>query len=80
MTDQVMTSYNKRGGTNYTSSPVDMDIQIWYNKEVNQWRWTLTYEEESTMMESGNSLSLEDAMKDISITVKHIKWVSSSDG
>ena len=66
-----MTSYNKRGGT--TTPSLDMDIQIWYNKEVSQWRWTLTYEDDSTMMESGNSLSLETAMKDISITVDHIK-------
>ena len=65
-----MTSYNKRGGT---TTSLDMDIQIWYNKEVSQWRWTLTYEDDSTMMESGNSLSLETAMKDISITVDHIK-------
>ena len=66
-----MTSYNKRGGA--TAPSLDMDIQIWYNKEVSQWRWTLTYEDDSTMMESGNSLSLETAMKDISITVDHIK-------
>ena len=65
-----MASYNKRGGTITTS--LDMDIQIWYNKEVSQWRWTLTYEEESTMMESGNSLSLETAMKDIATTVSYI--------
>ncbi len=65
-----MTSYNKRGGA--TAPSLDMDIQIWYNKEVSQWRWTLTYEDDSTMMESGNSLSLETAMKDISITVDHI--------
>ena len=68
-----MTSYNKRGGATSTTVPVDMDIQIWYNKQVSQWRWTLTYEDDSTMMESGNSLSLETAMKDISITVDHIK-------
>ena len=65
-----MTSYNKRGGT--TTPSLDMDIQIWYNKEVSQWRWTLTYEDDSTMMESGNSLSLETAMKDIATTVSYI--------
>lgn len=65
-----MASYNKRGGTTTTS--LDMDIQIWYNKEVSQWRWTLTYEDDSTMMESGNSLSLETAMKDIATTVSYI--------
>ncbi len=68
-----MTSYNKREGATSTTVPVDVDIQIWYNKEVSQWRWTLTYEDDSTMMESGNSLSLETAMKDISITVDYIK-------
>ena len=67
-----MTSYNKRGGASSTTVPVDMDIQIWYNKQVSQWRWTLTYEEDSTMMESGNSLSLELAMKDIATTVSYI--------
>ena len=65
-----MISYNKRGGA--TAPSLDMDIQIWYNKEVSQWRWTLTYEEDSTMMESGNSLSLELAMKDIATTVSYI--------
>ena len=63
-----MTSYNKRGGT--TSPPLDMDIQIWYNKEVSQWRWTLTSDTYTSIMESGNSEELREAMDDVATTVE----------
>jgi|APGre2960657373_1045057.scaffolds.fasta_scaffold126949_2 hypothetical protein len=46
-----------------------MIINLWYNKDMNQWRWTLT--DPSTFdMESGQSLNLRDAMNDVSTTVE----------
>ena len=47
-----------------------MTINLWYNKEVGQWRWTLTDETDTSWMESGNSPELETAMKDVAKTVK----------
>jgi len=49
-----------------------MQINLWYNEEVNQWRWTLTDSTDTTWMESGTSPELEKAMKDVANTVKFI--------
>ena len=52
--------------------PVDMKIHLWYNKCTSQWRWTLTSELDPRTMESGNSLSLKDAMGDV---VRTVEWM-----
>ena len=51
---------------------LNMNIQLWYNEEVSQWRWTLTDENDPSMMESGNSTELRTAMEDVANTVE---WV-----
>ena len=47
-----------------------MKINLWFSKPTNQWRWTLTSEVDSYIMESGNAAKLEIAMDDVGKTVK----------
>ena len=47
-----------------------MRIHLWFSKPTKQWRWTLTSEVDSYIMESGNSPKLEGAMEDVENTVK----------
>jgi len=49
-----------------------MNVNIWYTKEVDQWRWTLTDPHDDTTMESGNSVELETALEDIG---RSIRWL-----
>ena len=49
-----------------------MTINLWFNKEVNQWRWTLTDDTDEIWMESGNAEDLEVAMADVAKTVKFL--------
>jgi hypothetical protein len=51
---------------------LDMNINIWYNKDVDQWRWTLNDPDDSARMESGNSLELKTAMDDVRRTIEYI--------
>ena len=50
-----------------------MVINLWYNKEVSQWRWTLTDKLNEDWMESGNSKELEVALQDVQRT---IEWLT----
>ena len=59
----------QRRGTN---NPLDMNIQLWYNSGVSQWRWTLTHESDERRMESGTSEELEVALTDVRRT---IEWI-----
>lgn len=47
-----------------------MDIKLWYNKDVEQWRWTLSDPDDQVTMESGNSRELRTAMEDVAKTVE----------
>lgn len=51
-------------------SQLDMQISLWYNKEVSQWRWTLTDPDDPAKMESGNSADVRQAMEDVANTVE----------
>ena len=55
---------------NFLSRDLDMNIQLWYNKEVSQWRWTLSSATEAMDMESGSSPELEVALKDVKNTIE----------
>tara|TARA_Y100000004_G_C8751661_1_gene342651 strand:- start:148 stop:315 length:168 start_codon:yes stop_codon:yes gene_type:complete len=48
-----------------------MVINLWYNKAMQEWRWTLT---ETKMLEqhSGNRKELREAMNDVASTVEYI--------
>ena len=49
---------------------LNMKINLWYNTSTSQWRWTLTSDHDSSMMESGNSTELRTAMDDVANTVE----------
>ena len=53
-----------------TEPKVDMQITLWYNKDVGQWRWTLTNPDDPMVMESGNSTDVRGAMDDVANTVE----------
>ena len=48
----------------------NMKIQLWYSEPVSRWRWTLTSDEDESIMESGDSVELRDAMADVAVTVE----------
>ncbi len=47
-----------------------MQINLWYNNDMKQWRWTLTDYEMN--MEAGQQPDLRDAMNDIANTVEYL--------
>lgn len=47
-----------------------MKINLWYNKKVDQWRWTLIDESDERRMETGNSAELEVALTDVRRTIE----------
>ena len=48
-----------------------MIINLWFNKDMNMWRWTLT-DPKTFDMESGQQEDLRMAMTDIANTVKYL--------
>jgi hypothetical protein len=48
-----------------------MIINLWFNKDMNQWRWTLT-DPNTFDMESGQRENLRDAMGDVATTVEYM--------
>jgi hypothetical protein len=48
-----------------------MVINLWYNKKMEEWRWSLT---ETTVMtqHTGGQKELRDAMNDVANTVEYI--------
>jgi len=50
-----------------------MKINLWYCKEMGQWRWTLIDNRRPiTKMESGQRPNLKDAMSDVANTVEYM--------
>jgi hypothetical protein len=47
-----------------------MIINLWYNEEMKQWRWTLT--DRQMNMEAGGQTDLRLAMNDIANTVEYL--------
>ena len=54
-----------------TESRFDTGVNLWYNKQVKRWRWTLLHDDDR-LMESGDAEDLEKALTDIKRT---IEWV-----
>jgi hypothetical protein len=48
-----------------------MIINLWYNADMKQWRWTLT-DPTHFDMESGQRENLRDAMNDVANTVEYL--------
>jgi len=49
-----------------------MNIQLWYSKDMGQWRWSLTDDKHKNIQESGQRPDLRDAMNDVATTVEYI--------
>ena len=50
-----------------------MKINLWYCKDMNLWRWTLTGDHRPVIkQESGQRLNLRDAMNDVANTVEYM--------
>tara|TARA_B100000965_G_C19593192_1_gene758877 strand:+ start:1620 stop:1781 length:162 start_codon:yes stop_codon:yes gene_type:complete len=49
-----------------------MKIQLWYTEDMQQWRWTLSDDEDPYVQESGQQPHLRDAMHDVATTVEYI--------
>lgn len=50
-----------------------MKINLWYCKDMNQWRWTLTDDHRPVVrQESGQRENLRDAMNDVATTVEYM--------
>lgn len=51
-----------------------MKVNIWYCKEMMQWRWTLTVDNRPIIkQESGQRPNIRDAMLDIANTVEYLE-------
>ena len=50
-----------------------MKINLWFCKDMNQWRWTLTDDSRPIIkQESGQRPDLRDAMNDVATTVEYM--------
>ena len=50
-----------------------MKINLWYCKDMDQWRWTLTDDHRPVIkQESGQQPHLRDAMNDVANTVEYL--------
>jgi len=50
-----------------------MKINLWYCKDMNQWRWVLTDDSRPIIkQESGQQPNLRDAMNDVANTVEYM--------
>lgn len=46
-----------------------MQINLWYNDVINEWKWTLV-DSDTLDMESGQRKDLKEAMSDVANTVE----------
>merc|ERR1711923_184124 len=49
-----------------------MKVNFWYSNEMEEWRWTLTSDENLALQESGNRENIRDAMNDVADTVEYL--------
>jgi hypothetical protein len=49
-----------------------MVVNLWFSKELEIWRWTLTSRDDSYLQESGSQRDLRDAMDDIANTIEYL--------
>ncbi len=49
-----------------------MLLRMWYSNDMEEWRQTLTSDEDATLQESGTSEELRVAMNDVATTVEYL--------
>jgi|14BtaG_2_1085337.scaffolds.fasta_scaffold11021_1 hypothetical protein len=47
-----------------------MRVEFWYVSPIKRWRWALTSDTDTSIMVSGDSIHIKDAMKDVANTVE----------
>ena len=50
----------------------NMKVNLWYSKNSNQWRWTLSCDEDVSVQESGGQEDLRVAMSDVANTIEYL--------
>ncbi len=50
----------------------NIKTNIWYSQNSNEWRWTLSCDEDVRIQESGGRTELRDAMNDIANTIEFL--------
>ncbi len=65
--------HSKHSSTGSNLSISNMKINLWYCKDMKQWRWTLTDDSRPILkQESGQQPFLRDAMNDVANTVEYM--------
>jgi hypothetical protein len=49
-----------------------MKVNLWYSKDMEEWRWTLSSDVNPKIQESGNRDELRGAMNDVANTVEYL--------
>ena len=49
-----------------------MKVNFWYSKDIEQWRWILTCEEDISIHESGSRKNLRLALNDVATTMEYL--------
>ena len=50
-----------------------MKVNLWYSVNTEEWRWTLSCDEDHKIQESGGQENLRGAMDDIANTVEYLR-------
>tara|TARA_B100000683_G_C12418638_1_gene526855 strand:+ start:118 stop:432 length:315 start_codon:yes stop_codon:yes gene_type:complete len=50
-----------------------MRVNLWYSEHTNEWRWTLTCDQDPKVQESGGQIDLRKAMEDVANTVEYLR-------
>ncbi len=65
--------HSKLSSTGSNLNISNMKINLWYCKDMQQWRWTLTDDSRPILkQESGQQPFLRDAMNDVANTVEYM--------
>jgi len=49
-----------------------MNIKLWYSKDIDQWRWILTSDEDISIQESGGRRNVKTALADVANTIEYL--------
>ena len=49
-----------------------MKVNFWYSKDIEQWRWILTCDEDISIHESGSRKNLRLALNDVATTMEYL--------
>lgn len=71
--EQLSCKQQVTGSNPVTGSDISpMKVNLWYCKDMNQWRWSLVDDKDPMRQESGQQPFLRDAMNDVANTVEYL--------